>query len=198
VGTRTRLCSHLAQAANRPKILGSLQGPLHFDDRALCYQLFTLLKSHVGRSIKDIGGLDLAHTPQGRRIRLSKNNRSQLSDNRDKLRTTAPAEQHVRGACALIVPRRRHNTHVRSTCFRVRATSGMAVAQYGFQRRCNMRNAKILSAAILLSSCLAWVSCDDRNDRTTSPGGATSGDRGAGGSPQGPSGPREPQKNNSR
>jgi hypothetical protein len=61
-----------------------------------------------------------------------------------------------------------------------------------------MRSAKILSAVIVLSSCLAWVGCNDRNDRTTSPGGATSGDRGTGGSPQGPSGPSDAEKKNSR
>jgi hypothetical protein len=37
-------------------------GALQFDDPAFCYQIFTLLKSHVGRSMKEIGDLDLANT----------------------------------------------------------------------------------------------------------------------------------------
>jgi hypothetical protein len=37
-------------------------GALHFDDRIFCCQIFTLLKSQVGRSIKDISDLDLSAT----------------------------------------------------------------------------------------------------------------------------------------
>jgi hypothetical protein len=37
-------------------------GSMHFDDPAFCYQVFELIRSRVGRSIKDIGGLDLFHT----------------------------------------------------------------------------------------------------------------------------------------
>jgi hypothetical protein len=37
-------------------------GSVHLDDPAFCYELFTLLKSNVGRSIKEIGDLDLSST----------------------------------------------------------------------------------------------------------------------------------------
>jgi hypothetical protein len=37
-------------------------GALQFDDPVFCYQMYDLLKFHVGRSIKDIGGLNLSGT----------------------------------------------------------------------------------------------------------------------------------------
>ena len=36
-------------------------GTLLFDDRTFCGQVCELLRGHVGRSIKDIGGLDVSH-----------------------------------------------------------------------------------------------------------------------------------------
>ena len=37
-------------------------GSMAFDDPAFCYELYRLLKSQVGRPIKDIGDLDLSST----------------------------------------------------------------------------------------------------------------------------------------
>ena len=37
-------------------------GTMAFDDPAFCYELYRLLKSQVGRSIKEIGALDLSFT----------------------------------------------------------------------------------------------------------------------------------------
>ncbi len=37
-------------------------GSMAFDDPAFCYELYRLLKSHVGRSIKEIGDIDLSYT----------------------------------------------------------------------------------------------------------------------------------------
>ena len=37
-------------------------GALHFDNQQFCDELATLLKLHIGRSIKEIGDLDLSHT----------------------------------------------------------------------------------------------------------------------------------------
>jgi hypothetical protein len=37
-------------------------GTMAFDDPAFCYELYRLLKSQVGRSIKDIGNIDLLYT----------------------------------------------------------------------------------------------------------------------------------------
>jgi hypothetical protein len=37
-------------------------GSMHFDDPRFCSQVFTILQANVGRSIKDIGDLDLSHT----------------------------------------------------------------------------------------------------------------------------------------
>jgi hypothetical protein len=37
-------------------------GSIAFDDPAFCYELYRLLKFHVGRSIKEIGDIDLAYT----------------------------------------------------------------------------------------------------------------------------------------
>jgi hypothetical protein len=36
-------------------------GSMGFDDRAFCAQIYTLLKANIGRSIKEIGDLDLSH-----------------------------------------------------------------------------------------------------------------------------------------
>ena len=57
-----------------------------------------------------------------------------------------------------------------------------------------MQKAKVLFAAILLCSTLSWVGCDDKGNRSTSPGGGAAGERGAPGNPQGPSGPSDAQK----
>jgi hypothetical protein len=35
---------------------------MQFDDPMFCYQIWTLLKANIGRSIKEIGDLDLSHT----------------------------------------------------------------------------------------------------------------------------------------
>ena len=37
-------------------------GLLSFDDRIFCYQICTLLKNNISRSIKEIGDLDLSFT----------------------------------------------------------------------------------------------------------------------------------------
>jgi hypothetical protein len=37
-------------------------GSMHLDDRAFCSELLTLLKFNVGRSIKEIGDIDLSST----------------------------------------------------------------------------------------------------------------------------------------
>jgi hypothetical protein len=37
-------------------------GFLSFDDVSFCSQIYTLLKANIGRSIKEIGDLDLSHT----------------------------------------------------------------------------------------------------------------------------------------
>jgi hypothetical protein len=37
-------------------------GFMGFDDLAFCSQIYTLLKAHIGLSIKEIGDLDLSHT----------------------------------------------------------------------------------------------------------------------------------------
>jgi hypothetical protein len=37
-------------------------GLMQFDDPKFCHEMFGLLKTNLGRSIKDIGGLDLSHT----------------------------------------------------------------------------------------------------------------------------------------
>jgi hypothetical protein len=37
-------------------------GSMAFDDPMFCYELYRLLKSHVGLSIKQIGDLDLSRT----------------------------------------------------------------------------------------------------------------------------------------
>ncbi len=37
-------------------------GGMAFDDPAFCYELYRLLKSHVGQSIKEIGDIDLSFT----------------------------------------------------------------------------------------------------------------------------------------
>ena len=54
-----------------------------------------------------------------------------------------------------------------------------------------MKQARILCAAILLCSSLAWAGCNDANDRSST-------NRGAPGNPQGPSVPSEAQKNPAR
>lgn len=36
-------------------------GSMYFDDIGFCYEIDTVLKSNLGRSIKEIGDLDLAH-----------------------------------------------------------------------------------------------------------------------------------------
>jgi hypothetical protein len=36
-------------------------GSMHFDDAGFCYQIYTFLQAHVGRSIQEIGDLDLSH-----------------------------------------------------------------------------------------------------------------------------------------
>jgi hypothetical protein len=40
----------------------SYMGLMQFDDRRFCSQIFTIMQANVGRSIKDIGDLDLSHT----------------------------------------------------------------------------------------------------------------------------------------
>jgi hypothetical protein len=40
----------------------SYVGALIFNDQALCKQITRILRAHVGRSIQEIGGLDLSHT----------------------------------------------------------------------------------------------------------------------------------------
>ena len=37
-------------------------GSMAFDDEKFCYEIFTLLKSKIGHSIKEIGDLDLSAT----------------------------------------------------------------------------------------------------------------------------------------
>ena len=37
-------------------------GFMQFDDRAFCAQIYNLLKANLGRSIEEIGELDLSHT----------------------------------------------------------------------------------------------------------------------------------------
>ena len=37
-------------------------GLMQFDDPKFCDEMFALLRNNLGRSIKDIGGLDLSHT----------------------------------------------------------------------------------------------------------------------------------------
>ena len=37
-------------------------GAMHFDDPGFCCAIFTLLNSNVGRSIREIGEIDLSHT----------------------------------------------------------------------------------------------------------------------------------------
>jgi hypothetical protein len=37
-------------------------GFMSFDDRPFCYEIYCLLKSNVGYSIKEIGDIDLSHT----------------------------------------------------------------------------------------------------------------------------------------
>jgi hypothetical protein len=37
-------------------------GSMAFNDPAFCYELYHLLKSHVGQSIKEIGDIDLSFT----------------------------------------------------------------------------------------------------------------------------------------
>jgi hypothetical protein len=37
-------------------------GSMAFDDPAFCYELYRLLNSQVGRSIKEIGDIDLSYT----------------------------------------------------------------------------------------------------------------------------------------
>ena len=37
-------------------------GMLIFDDQIFCAEMFALLKANIGRSIKEIGDLDLSHT----------------------------------------------------------------------------------------------------------------------------------------
>jgi hypothetical protein len=37
-------------------------GTLIFDDRVFCAQIATLLKQHIGLSIKEIGDLETSHT----------------------------------------------------------------------------------------------------------------------------------------
>jgi hypothetical protein len=37
-------------------------GLIQFDNPEFCYEIFSLLKTQLGRSIKDIGALDLSHT----------------------------------------------------------------------------------------------------------------------------------------
>ncbi|HEV8719161.1 MAG TPA: hypothetical protein VGW77_00800 [Candidatus Binatia bacterium] len=39
-------------------------GALLFDDARLCRQVASLLQHHLGRSIKDIGDLDVSFTPE--------------------------------------------------------------------------------------------------------------------------------------
>jgi hypothetical protein len=34
---------------------------MHFDDATFCYQISSILKANIGRSIKEIGDLDLSH-----------------------------------------------------------------------------------------------------------------------------------------
>jgi hypothetical protein len=52
-----------------------------------------------------------------------------------------------------------------------------------------MKKAKTVCAAILLSSCIAWIGCNDRNDRSGDRKSSPA-ERGAPNNPQGPSGPR--------
>jgi hypothetical protein len=37
-------------------------GTLLFDDATFCHQITVLLRQHIGRSIEEIGDLDLSHT----------------------------------------------------------------------------------------------------------------------------------------
>jgi hypothetical protein len=37
-------------------------GALLFDDAAFCWEVFVLLRQHLGRSIKEIGDFDLSYT----------------------------------------------------------------------------------------------------------------------------------------
>ncbi len=37
-------------------------GSMHFDDTQFCCQIYAILQSNVGLSIKEIGDLDLSHT----------------------------------------------------------------------------------------------------------------------------------------
>ena len=36
-------------------------GSIHLDDRQFCHQIYTILQANVGRSIKEIGDLNLSH-----------------------------------------------------------------------------------------------------------------------------------------
>jgi hypothetical protein len=54
------------------------------------------------------------------------------------------------------------------------------------KRRMHMKKLKLISIAVLLSSSMACIGCNDRDDRS----------RNAPTNPQGPSGPTDPQKNN--
>ena len=36
-------------------------GSMHFDDLAFCREVFTILKLNIGRSIKEIGDIELSH-----------------------------------------------------------------------------------------------------------------------------------------
>jgi hypothetical protein len=38
-------------------------GAMGFDNRAFCRQIYTLLQSHIGLSIKEIGDIDVSHLP---------------------------------------------------------------------------------------------------------------------------------------
>jgi hypothetical protein len=38
-------------------------GAMGFDSRAFCRQIYTLLQSHIGLSIKEIGDIDVSHLP---------------------------------------------------------------------------------------------------------------------------------------
>ena len=58
-----------------------------------------------------------------------------------------------------------------------------------------MEKKRTICAAILLAGCLTWIGCDEGANRTGNTGGATSGERGAAGNPQGPAGPSDAQKN---
>jgi len=66
----------------------------------------------------------------------------------------------------------------------VRRDLAYSLLPHHTERRKNMKKIKIISVAILLSGCMAWIGCNDPDDRS----------RGAPNNPQGPSGPSDAQK----